>query len=100
VFILKVVKVLCFDTLLEVFILKGLRYQQNCAERGGDSEGVAERRSDKKNVGRFDGPFGNSSKRKQTFGSKEGTPLFFVSVADKGLSDAVSALESTLAGSS
>jgi hypothetical protein len=31
VFILKVVKVFCFDTLLEVFILKGLRLHQNCA---------------------------------------------------------------------
>src|SRR5882762_251703 len=31
-FILKRVKVLCFDTLLEVFILKGLRWLQNRAK--------------------------------------------------------------------
>src|SRR5882762_1079807 len=31
-FILKGVKVLCFDTLLEVFILKGLRWLQNRAK--------------------------------------------------------------------
>ena len=30
-FILKVVKVLCFDTLLQVFILKGLTLHKNCA---------------------------------------------------------------------
>jgi len=29
VFLLKADKVLCFDTLLEVFILKGLRWRQN-----------------------------------------------------------------------
>jgi hypothetical protein len=32
VFILKVVKVVCFDTLLEVLILKGFALHQNCAE--------------------------------------------------------------------
>jgi Na+/glutamate symporter len=31
VFILKAVKVLCFDTLLQVFILKGLTLHKNCA---------------------------------------------------------------------
>jgi hypothetical protein len=34
VFILKEVKVVCFDTLLEVLILKGFTFHQNCAERG------------------------------------------------------------------
>jgi hypothetical protein len=38
VFILKADKVLCFDTLLEVFILKGLRSQETCAKRGVDSK--------------------------------------------------------------
>jgi hypothetical protein len=32
VFILKAVKVLCFDTLLQVFILKVLTLHQNCAK--------------------------------------------------------------------
>jgi hypothetical protein len=34
VFILKGDKVVCFDTLLEVFILKGLTLHQNCARVG------------------------------------------------------------------
>ena len=33
-FILKGVEVLCFDTLLQVFILKGLTLHQNCAKCG------------------------------------------------------------------
>ena len=31
-FILNVVKVVCFDTLLQVLILKGVRLHQNCAK--------------------------------------------------------------------
>jgi len=34
VFILKEVEVLCFDTLLEVLILKGVTLHQNCAKCG------------------------------------------------------------------
>src|SRR5882762_2053338 len=39
VFILKVVKVLCFDTLLQVFILKGLTLHKNCATGEHSCEG-------------------------------------------------------------
>jgi hypothetical protein len=35
VFILKGLEVLCFDTLLQVFILKGLRYYAGSIEIGG-----------------------------------------------------------------
>jgi hypothetical protein len=50
VFILKVDKVLCFDTLLEVFILKGLRWRQNRAKRVLILKGLA------KQVDRGNGP--------------------------------------------